>query len=143
MITPEMKAKLRRSLINHERLRHFPYVDTVGKITIGIGYNLTDRGMDDAWINAQYEKDVAFFYNKLNEAYPWFKNLNLDRQIVLIDMAFMGFKKFSTFKKMLNALEAGDYKRAYEEMLDSKWAEQVKSRAKVLANAMRLGVYDI
>jgi hypothetical protein len=39
--------------VQHEEFRNFPYIDSVGKITIGIGFNLSDRGIDDEWINKQ------------------------------------------------------------------------------------------
>ena len=56
----------------------------MGKITIGIGYNLTDRGMDDGWINHQYQSDVVYFYNQLME-FEWFKNLNSDKEQIIFD----------------------------------------------------------
>jgi lysozyme len=142
MMTPEMISKLRQSLILHEGYRKYPYVDSVGKITVGIGYNVTDRGMDDGWINDQYQKDVSYFYNQLFE-FPWYQHLTPDRQIVLIDMAFMGWKKFLTFNKMINAISKGDYKQAAYEMINSKWAEQVKGRAATLAQVMLTGIYNI
>lgn len=143
MMMQQTAAKLRRSLIAHERLCKYPYVDSVGKITIGIGYNLSDRGMDDEWINQQYDRDVSFFYNKLSDDFPWFRKLNSDRQIVLVDMAFMGYKKLCTFVRMFDALEKQDYKLAALEMLRSRWAGQVKSRATKLSYAMLTGTYDI
>ncbi len=142
MMTQEMIAKLKQSLIAHEDYEKFPYVDSVGKITIGIGYNLTDRGLTDEWINNQFIEDVNYFYAQLS-TFPWFEQLTLDRQIVLIDMAFMGWKKFLTFNKMLNALSIGDYHQASVEMLNSRWAQQVKGRAIQLANAMMTGEYTI
>lgn len=143
MMTAEMVAKLRKSLILHEGLKLYPYIDTEGKITIGIGYNLTDRGIDDEWVNTQYNKDVNFFYNRLYEDFDWFKNLNLDRQIVLIDMAFMGYKHFCSFKKMIDALSRADYFLASKEMLDSNWGRKVIGRSTQLAKAMLIGSYDI
>jgi len=142
MMTPEMLLKLRSSLVKHESYSKFPYVDTVGKTTIGIGYNLTDRGVSDEWINTQFQSDVDYFYQQLS-TFPWFEHLTPDRQIVLIDMAFMGWKKFLTFNKMLNALLTGDFKKAAYEMINSKWAEQVKGRAASLAHGMMTGVYEI
>ena len=142
MMTPEMISKLRQSLILHEGYRKYPYTDSTGKMTVGIGYNITDRGMDDGWINTQYQKDVAYFYNQLAE-FPWFFNLNVDRQIVLIDMSFMGWKNFLEFKGMLEALANEDFKLASEEMLNSKWAEETKSRATTLAHAMLTGIYNL
>lgn len=139
MMTADMKAKLKQLLIKHEDKRNFPYYDTVGKITIGIGYNLTDRGVSDEWINEQYEQDVSYFYQSLTNDFPWFRDLSEPRQMVLIDMAFMGYKKLLGFKKMLAALARHDYLKAADEMLDSKWATQVKGRADELAGIMESG----
>lgn len=141
-MSPELLAKVKQSVIEHEGYRRFPYVDTVGKITVGIGYNLTDRGMDDEWITTQCEKDIEYFHEQLNKNFPWFKFLNPDRQVVLIDMCFMGFKRFLGFKKMISALEKNDFVTASMEMLASKWAAQVGNRALELAAGMRRGVYN-
>lgn len=138
----EMIEKLKKSLTIHEGRKNFPYVDTVGKITIGIGYNLTDRGLDDEWIDAQVFKDINYFYEELNK-FQWFSQLNEDRQIILVDMCFMGMKNFLKFEKMIAALEDKDYMRAANEMLNSRWCQQVKGRAINLANAMRIGMYEI
>lgn len=133
------KTQLKKLIVSHENYKNHPYVDTVGKITIGIGYNLTDRGLPDAWINQQYEDDVNYFYQQLNNDYTWFKDLSDARKMVLIDMCFMGYKSFQTFKKMLFALSMHNYERAADEMLNSKWAQQVKSRAVENALIMRRG----
>lgn len=135
-LSPEFQAALKQLLVLHEDKRNFPYVDTEGKITIGIGYNLTDRGLPDSWINQQYNEDVAYFYNRLTEDYRWFTALSDARKMVLIDMCFMGYKTFQGFKRMLSACERGDFATAAKEMLDSKWAKQVKGRAGMLADMM-------
>lgn len=123
------EQRLKTIILKHEQKRNFPYLDTKGNITIGIGYNLSSRGLKDEWINNQYDEDVNYFYRKLDSDFPWFKNLSEARKIVLIDMCFMGYKKFLTFKKMLSALERGDYLKAAEEILNSDWAKEVKGRA--------------
>lgn len=143
MMMPETIAKLRRSIVKHEGFNRFPYVDSVGKLSIGIGYNLTDRGLDDDWINNQYNKDVLYFYNQLNEYFSWYRDLVPDRQIILIDMCFMGWKKFLEFEKMIDAIARGDYKKAAFEMINSEWALQVKGRAAELAQGMLTGEYNI
>jgi lysozyme len=142
MMTPEILAKLRRSLITHEGYSNTLYKDTVGKETIGIGYNISDRGLPDDVINKLYLEDISYFYKQLN-GLPWFEKLNWDRQIVLIDMCFMGWKRFLSFRKMISYLEKENYTQAAFEMLDSKWADQVKGRAVRLANAMITGIYNI
>jgi lysozyme len=42
---------------------------------------------------------------------------------------------------MWAAIEAGDFDTASVEMLDSRWARQVKSRATKLSDAMKTGEF--
>ena len=142
MMTPEMLVKLKHSLIAHEGYEKFPYIDSVGKMTIGIGYNISDRGMTDEWINTQYLEDVTYFYSKWNE-FPWFAKLNEARQIVLIDFSFMGWQKVLEFKGLFKALALDDYEQASKEMLHSEWADQVKNRSTQLAQGMLSGEYNV
>src|SRR5665213_4084919 len=143
-MTPEMSAKLKRSLILHEGYRKFPYTDETNHITIGIGFNISDRGMTDLWINQQFADDIQYFYTQLDSYFPWFKDLNSDRQVVLIDMCFnLGFQHFREFQHMILALSIHDYAKAAIEMLDSPWADQVKSRAIQLSHGMATGQYDV
>jgi lysozyme len=60
---------------------------------------------------------------------------------VLVNMAFnIGRSRLSKFKKMLHAIEEGDYNKAADEMVDSKWYSQVGRRSKELVNIMRYEV---
>jgi lysozyme len=71
---------------------------------------------------------------------PLFLSLNPVRQVVLANMAFnMGMPTLLTFGRMLGALAEKDWDRAAAEVLDSKWARQVGSRATELAELMRRG----
>ena len=142
MIMPDVNERIMRSLIHHEDKTNFPYFDTKNKITIGIGYNLSDRGLDDQWIYSQCQQDINFFYSQLS-TFPWFHDLNDDRKIVLVDMCFMGWKKFLEFKKLIAALEQHDYVTAANEMLNSEWSKEVKTRAIDLSQGMLTGVYHI
>lgn len=142
----EFFAKIKRSVNSHEDMKLFPYVDTKNKITIGRGYNLTDRGLPVPILESLYDTDVNFFYTQLS-TYPWFSHLNDDRKITLIDMCFMGLKRLLGFKNMISCLSCQDFEGAANEMLNSLWADEVgKSvgqRAFVLSRAMRTGIYNI
>jgi lysozyme len=139
MISLEMAAKLKSFIISHEGKRNYPYVDTVGKVTIGIGYNLTDRGLSDTWIDDQYEKDVTYFNAQLLHDFPWYESLCDARKMVLIDMAFMGYKSLKGFVRLFEALSEGEYEIASQEVLNSLWAQQVGHRAVEDAEIMRTG----
>lgn len=135
-------AKLKDLIVRHEGYRRFPYRDTLGNLTIGIGYNLDARGMNDTWINQQYQEDVNYFTSQLTLNHPCFSKLSEVRQAVLINMAFMGYKRLSQFYKMFRALECEDYALAAREMLDSYWAQQLPKRARELAKMMETGKWS-
>jgi lysozyme len=71
---------------------------------------------------------------------PWWNELDETRQRVLANMCFnLGCPRLKNFKNFLAALEAGDFETAGEEMMDSKWATQVGSRAVRLQEKMLHG----
>ncbi len=128
---------LKKLIIKHEGFKTKPYVDTVGKITIGVGRNLEDVGLSRREVMMLLENDIYRCEKEAN-TFPWFKSLPLAKQDAIISMLFnMGLTRFMGFKKMIAALEAGDYHQAASEMLDSKWAQQVGHRAVELAVLMR------
>ncbi len=129
-------ADLRRD--EGERLK--PYRDTVGKLTIGIGRNLDDVGISAEESAFLLANDIAKVEKQLDERLPWWRTLSINRQRVLINMAFnMGIFGLLGFKNTLAFVQAGDYARAADNMLISKWAKQVKGRAVRLAELMRNG----
>lgn len=126
----------------HEDRRKFPYVDTVGKISIGIGHNLTDLGLSDSQIDAIFERDLSSAMETCNRLFPHFNSMDPVRRMVLMDMAFnMGFKTFSGFFNTIGYINEGRWAEAAANMLRSKWAKQVGQRAKRLAEMMRTGEY--
>lgn len=139
MMSDSMKADLKHLIVDHEDYRRLPYLDIYGNITIGIGYNLSTRGLPDSWINNQYDDDVNYFYSQLLKDFAWYQNLNQARQIALIDMCFMGYKKFCGFTKMLNALANDNYKEAAAQIIHSEWYEEVKERGVKIADIIYRG----
>jgi len=124
-------------LIRHEGKRRILYEDSLGVPTIGVGHNLS-KPLSDAAILQILRDDVNDAYNECLHAFPWFMDLTEARQRAVIDMCFnMGLPRLLGFKKFLQAMALGDYDTAANEMLDSLWAKQVKSRALELANMIR------
>lgn len=138
------RTRLKVQLVKHEGKRNRVYKDTVGKLTIGVGRNLEDRGLSDDEIAVLLDNDITEIWQDLTRSVPCFGALDEVRQHVLIDMGFMGVQKLLGFTRMLAALETRDFEKAADEMLDSKWARQVGSgpgqRAHTLARMMRSGV---
>jgi lysozyme len=121
-------------------MRLEPYTDTVGKITIGVGRNLTDVGISQNEAMAMLRSDQKSAENGVLHRWQWSRNLDDRRLAVMVNMAFnMGIEGLAEFQRMLAAVEAGDYDIAAMEMLDSVWATQVGDRATRLAEQMRTG----
>ena len=127
-------------LTRDEGRKKFPYEDTVGKLTIGVGRNLTDVGLSDAEIDLLLRNDVQKAYSALNSSYPWFQEIDPVRQGVLINMTFnLGFVRFSGFHNFIEAVQEENWDKASVDMLDSLWAKQVGGRALRLAEQIRTG----
>ena len=127
-------------LIKHEGLELKVYKDSVGIETIGIGRNLVDRGITEEEARYLCQNDIDIVEQELSRNFPVVTYLDDVRQRVLLDMAFnLGIPRLSKFKNMWAAIHCGDYATAATEMLDSKWARQVKGRAKKLSQMMETG----
>lgn len=137
------KEKLAQQLKRHEGLRLNPYTDTVGKLTLGVGRNLIDKGITEQEALFMLNNDVDYFYGQLNKKLTWLKSLDDARQNVLVNMAFnLGVAGLLSFKNMLEECKNEQYNFASIEMLDSEWAKQVGYRAEELAEQMRTGEYQ-
>lgn len=135
-----MKQLLISQLKRHEGFRSKPYLDTVGKLTIGYGRNLDDRGINEQEAELLLHTDIEIAIYDCKRIFPKFEFLSEIRQSVLANMAFnLGHAKLSGFKKMIDAVNRCDFYEAADEMLDSKWARQVKNRAFELSQLMRDG----
>ena len=132
---------LRDQLIRHEGLRLKPYTDTVGKLTIGVGRNLTDRGISKAEAMHLLDNDILEAQTAVVKALPWTVEIDRPRLEILMNMAFnLGIGGLLKFERFLAAVQEGSYELAAVEMLNSKWAKQVGQRADELASMMRTGI---
>ena len=135
------KDKLVDQLIKHEGLELKVYKCTEGFETIGVGRNLRDRGISEDEARCLCDNDIEIVERELTAAFPMVSKLNDVRVRVVLDMAFnVGVPRLKGFVKMWKAIELDDYEQAAIEMLDSKWARQVKGRSYTLSRMMETGV---
>lgn len=138
-MTSAERDALRAQLIKHEGLRLFPYVDAVGKTSIGVGRNLTDRGITDAEARFLLDNDINTAINAL-VVFPWFPDLDTVRQRAFVDLCFnLGLTRLRGFVKMLAAAERQDWTAAATALLDSRYHVQVGQRARTLAAMLETG----
>lgn len=135
------RAALVGQLHRHEGIRLRPYTDSVGKLTIGCGRNLTDNGItlveSDLLLSNDIEECILDLVN-----FGWFVHMAPIRQRAVVDLRFnLGPAKFRRFVKMLDALERYDFPTAADEALASVWAEQIQpSRRDRVVSMLRTGV---
>ena len=139
----EMKTLIKRD----EGFRQAVYKDSVGVLTVGYGHALhLDSFMPKEACEIMFEHDferAEYQCSKLMEKHG--VRLNSARQFVILNMIFnMGSAGVNRFKKMWAALAQvpPDYKEAAAQMLDSKWAKQVKGRSEELAKQMETGQWQ-
>ena len=134
-----MMHSIEDQLILHEGLRLKPYRCTAGKLTIGVGRNLEDKGISHDEAMLLLRNDIAEVTVQL-EQFDWFRALGPVRRKVLVDMAFnLGMAGLLGFQKMIEALKQGDYEAAADEMVYSRWYRQVGERGRRLERMMRTG----
>ena len=82
-----MSKQAIRMIKEHEGLRLQPYLDTVGKMTVGYGHNLDDRGISLAVAELMLKEDYEEA-EKQAQNLVWFDELTNVRQDVVIMMIF-------------------------------------------------------
>jgi len=132
----------------HEGQKNSVYIDTVGKRTIGVGFNLErkdapsimkqigadynkilsgEQSLNDNQIKELFQINIRTAYADAKKYLPQFDGLPKNVKLAILDMSFnLGYPRLSKFKNTKHHIERGYYKRAGEEILNSKWASQVK-----------------
>ena len=137
--------KLLEMLKRHEGVETHAYECSAGKITVGVGRNIDQDGgigLTEDEIDYPLQNDIERVMLELVSEYDWFNDLDDVRKDAMIDIAFnLGQTRLRLFKRALAAMEAGKYKDAATEFLDSKWAKQVGGRALELSDMISTGEY--
>lgn len=132
--------KLIEQIKRHEGYRSKPYNDTLGKLTVGYGRALYENPLTKEEAEYLLQNDVEKSINLASNLTPAWHNLNAVRRAVLVNMVFqLGAGGVKRFRRMIAALENGDYETAADEMLDSRWYKQTPNRALELSKLMRSG----
>lgn len=128
---------IREQLKRHEGCVLHAYEDHLGYTTIGYGRLIDERrggGISQAEADALLTNDIARVVADLERSITCFHRLPEAAQHALVNMGFqLGTSGLLAFENMLTALKAGDWERAAEEALNSRWAEQTPRRAHEVA----------
>tara|TARA_Y100000401_G_scaffold101213_2_gene90626 strand:+ start:1951 stop:2415 length:465 start_codon:yes stop_codon:yes gene_type:complete len=145
----EFRVRLKEEITADEGKVLEIYKDHLGYPTVGVGHLILESdeefGQPIGTKITETRCDELLFRDLnivLSECEDRFHNNWIDWpeevKLIIANMAFnLGLTRLVKFKKMFAALNEGDYKKASEEGLDSRWAKQVYNRAKRLMNRLR------
>ena len=140
--------KLREQLKIDEGCVNSVYLDHLNLPTVGIGHLVTE--WDDEYgkpvgtevsedrVNELFDQDVQVTIDECKLLYNNFDELPEEAQQIIANMMFnMGRPRLSRFHKMKKAVDAGDWEEAGNQMKDSRWYDQVTTRADRLVKRMK------
>ena len=132
--------KLIEQLKIHEGFRSTVYTCSGGKKTCGYGRNLEDIGISEEEAEMLLKNDIYEATNQLLNAFPWMATFSDVRISAMINFTFnVGIGTVRKFSNTIEYLKNEDWEAAADEMMDSKWAEQVGDRAIQITEQIRTG----
>jgi len=140
------KNEMFNMLKKHEGYKPQMYKDTEGHWTIGVGHLVTaneiskfkNRKLSDTEIRSLFDSDLSIAIANAKKFVPNLNTLPLPVQHAMVNMAFnLGINRLMKFKDLRQSLASKDFNKASKDMLNSKWASQVKGRAVELSNMVK------
>ena len=124
------------------------YNDHLGYPTFGIGHLVTESdpehgqeigtAVSESRVVEAFDQDVQTVLSDCAILYSDFDDLPEEAQQIIANMMFnMGRPRLSKFKGMKAGVDARDWNKAADEMVDSGWYRQVTNRADRLVQRMR------
>ena len=140
--------KLEEELEIDEGCKYEIYLDHLGYHTFGIGHLITEDDLEYGWevgtsidtfrVHDTFESDIETVLSDCTKLYEDFEDLPEEVQRVIANMMFnMGYTRLSKFKGMKRGVDARDWNTVADEMVDSRWYNQVTNRANRLVKRMR------
>ncbi len=142
------KDKLREEIAEDEGCKYEVYLDHLGLPTCGIGHLIKENDeehgkavgtvVEQERVKQLFSLDMAVTVDECKVLYPDFDELPEECQHIIANMMFnMGRPRLSKFKGMKAGVDARDWNKAADEMVDSRWYKQVTNRARRLVDRMR------
>ena len=140
--------KLQEDLKIDEGVIYRVYLDHLGLPTFGIGHLITesdpehglevDTPVSPDRVDEAFETDVETVIEDCERLYIQWEHLPEEVQLIIANMMFnMGYTRLSKFKGMKAGVDSRDWDTAADEMVDSRWYQQVTNRADRLVQRMR------
>ena len=147
-VSPMDMKKLREEIEYDEGVVNKIYLDHLGYPTFGIGHLVrdtdpehglpVDHPVSESRIEEAFQQDMNWVESDCIKMFAEFREYPEEVQRVIANMMFnLGRPRLSKFKGMKAGVDARDWERAADEMVDSAWYRQVTNRADRLVVRMR------
>jgi lysozyme len=156
----DAKETIKKEIRNNEGFEERTYADPIHKMkvpTVGYGFSLKEahvqKALKEAGVNVsdiynvvlnkqQAEKALDILLNQAiadaRALFPNYDSLPFIPKKLMTDMSYnLGKPKLSGFTELRKAIAANDFNKAADEMKDSKWYRDVKSRGVRMVDEMR------
>ena len=142
------KDQLRKELADDEGCKYEVYLDHLGLPTFGIGHLIVAADpeygepvgtpVSEERVRQAFDLDILVTSEDCHSLYDDFDDLPEEAQLIIANMCFnLGYPRLSKFKNMKAAVDARSWNEAADQMVDSRWHDQVPNRAKRLVGRMR------
>lgn len=149
-MTPENIEKLKSELRRDEGFRSKLYRCPTGHLTIGYGHNCEHHSREVVQSFRPFitrdraerllAEDIRQAVEIAESIYNgYFNELSDSRKRILVNMAFCLGWKLREFHNLRRAIIAKDWEKAADEILNSRFAVQTRTRAIRLSDMMRKG----
>lgn len=140
--------KLQAELTEDEGVKYEIYLDHLNLPTCGIGHLILPSDQEcglpvgtpisETRVRELFEQDIEIVLKECKILFPSFDILPDEVQLIIANMMFnMGCPRLSKFKKFIEAVIMSNWQDAANEMVDSRWYNQVPNRANRLVERMR------
>jgi len=145
------RRQLRAEITSDEGRRTKPYDDKTGrtvttlpsggKLTIGVGWNLSDVELPDEIVERMLDIAIDRAETTARRIFPDLDAYSQNRQCALISLAFnMGESRFRSFTETIPLIRVGKWDQAADHIKASAWATQVQpSRRDRIVKQIRNG----
>ncbi len=140
--------QLRKELELDEGCKHETYLCSQNVVTGGIGHMITEWDdekyaevgveISDEQVKAWFDKDIETVLSDCELLYDDFDHLPEEAQLIIANMMFnLGYPRLKKFVGMKAGVDARDWNKAADEMIDSNYYRQLPNRAGRLVKRMR------
>jgi len=142
------KDVLREEIAADEGCKYEVYLDHLGLPTCGVGHLITENDgehgkpvgtvVEQERVRSLFALDIAVTIDECKVLYPDFDDLPEECQHIIANLMFnLGRPRLSKFVGLKAGVDARDWNKAADEMVDSRWYTQVPNRARRLVDRMR------